>query len=98
MTGDAAARLEAMCETTDGFRISELDLEIRGAGQMFGTRQAGLPEFRYADLTRDRDLIELARESGDRIMAADPDLKRYSWLRERIKALTDSGLLIAEAG
>jgi ATP-dependent DNA helicase RecG len=98
MTDDAAARLEAMCETTDGFRISELDLEIRGAGQMFGTRQAGLPEFRYADLTRDRDLIELARESGDRIMAADPDLKRYSWLRERIKALTDSGLLIAEAG
>ncbi len=98
MTEEADSRLRAMCETNDGFRISELDLEIRGAGQMFGTKQAGLPEFRYADLTRDRDLIEKAREAGDGIIGRDPELDGYRWLRERIAILADSGLLIAEAG
>ena len=98
MTDDATARLNAMCETTDGFRISEMDLEIRGAGQMFGTRQAGLPEFRYADLTRDQDLIEQARRVGDRIIEEDPDLSSHVWLRDRIRILTDSGLSIVEAG
>lgn len=98
MTEDAEARLRAMCETNDGFRISELDLEIRGAGQMFGTRQAGLPEFRYADLTRDRDLIERAREAGDGIVAEDPDLAARPWLRDRVARAADSGMLVAEAG
>ncbi|HAA76726.1 TPA: DNA helicase RecG, partial [Candidatus Latescibacteria bacterium] len=98
LTEDAEARLNAMCETTDGFRISELDLEIRGAGQLFGTRQAGLPEFRYADLIRDQDLIEQARQVGDCIAETDPDLLGYPWLQERIEALTASGLTIAESG
>lgn len=98
MTDEATARLQAMCETTDGFRISELDLEIRGAGQMFGTRQAGLPEFRYADLTRDRDLIETARVDGDRMIAEDRELAGHRWMRERIAGLVESGLLIADAG
>lgn len=98
LTEDAEARLRAMCETTDGFRISELDLEIRGAGQMFGMRQTGLPEFRYADLTRDRDLIEKAREAGDRIVEKDGDLAEHRWLRDQIAGLEDSGFLIAEAG
>ena len=71
-----------MCETTDGFRISELDLEIRGAGQLFGTRQAGLPEFRYADLIRDQDLIEQARQVGDRIAETDPDPVSYTHLTQ----------------
>ena len=98
MTEEAAARLQAMCETNDGFKISEMDLEIRGAGQMLGTRQAGLPEFRYANLTRDRDLIESAREVGNRIVSSDPELSGYGWLQERIVVLSDSGLQIAEAG
>ncbi len=98
LTEEAAARLRAMCETTDGFLISERDLEIRGAGQMLGTRQAGLPEFRYANLTQDRDLIESARVAGDRILEMDPELAGYGWLRDRITVLSDSGLQIAEAG
>ena len=98
MTVEAAARLQAMCETSDGFRISEVDLEIRGSGQMFGTRQAGLPEFRYANLTTDQDLIERAREVGRQVMEVDPDLVKHKWLAERIAALSESGLLIAEAG
>jgi ATP-dependent DNA helicase RecG len=87
-----------MCETNDGFQISEVDLEIRGSGQMFGTRQAGLPEFRYANLTQDQDLIARAREAGDQLMETDPDLTSHRWLTDRILALSDSGLLIAEAG
>jgi len=98
MTDEAAARLRAMCETNDGFRISEIDLEIRGSGQMFGTRQAGLPEFRYANLTQDRDLIERARTTGDLVWKEDPTLIGHVWLRERIAMLSESGLLIAEAG
>jgi ATP-dependent DNA helicase RecG len=98
LTGEASARLKAMCETNDGFRISEIDLDIRGSGQMFGTRQAGLPEFRYANLTQDQDLIERAREAGDLVMSTDPDLASHRWLKDRIVALSDSGLLIAEAG
>jgi ATP-dependent DNA helicase RecG len=98
MTDEAAARLQAMCDTNDGFRISEVDLEIRGSGQMFGTRQAGLPEFRYANLTQDRDLIERARTTGDLVWKQDPSLVGHVWLRDRIAMLSESGLLIAEAG
>ena len=61
-------------------------------------RQTGLPEFRYADLTRDRDLIEKAREAGDRIVEKDGDLAEHRWLRDQIAGLEDSGFLIAEAG
>jgi ATP-dependent DNA helicase RecG len=98
LTDEATARLQAMCETNDGFRISEVDLEIRGSGQMFGTRQAGLPEFRYANLTQDRDLIERARTTGDLVWKQDPSLVGHVWLRERIAMLSESGLQIAEAG
>ena len=98
LTDEATARLQAMCETNDGFRISEVDLEIRGSGQMFGTRQAGLPEFRYANLTQDRDLIERARKTGDLVWKQDPSLVGHVWLRERIAVLSESGLQIAEAG
>ncbi|MEE2754628.1 MAG: ATP-dependent DNA helicase RecG [Candidatus Latescibacterota bacterium] len=98
LTDEASARLKAMCKTNDGFEISEVDLEIRGSGQMCGTRQAGLPEFRYANLTQDQDLIARSREAGDQLMEADPNLTSHRWLKDRILALSDSGLLIAEAG
>lgn len=57
-------RLDAMVRTTDGFKIAELDLEIRGPGEFFGTKQAGMPSFRVADLVRDRDLLEIARREA----------------------------------
>lgn len=60
----ARARLKALAETTDGFLLAERDLEIRGPGDFFGTRQSGLPTLRVADLTRDADLIELARQEA----------------------------------
>jgi ATP-dependent DNA helicase RecG len=57
----AEERLNAMVRTQDGFELAELDLTMRGPGEFFGTRQAGLPEFRVANLVRDRKLLELAK-------------------------------------
>ncbi len=59
MSPDARERLTAMVETSDGFEIAERDLRLRGAGDFFGTRQAGMPTFRLIDLVRDRELLDL---------------------------------------
>ena len=72
VSAEAEARLAAMVEHTDGFRLAEIDLEQRGPGEFFGTRQAGLPEFRVANLVRDRELLELAKAEAARFTAG-PD-------------------------
>ena len=64
VTPEADLRLNAMVQTQDGFALAELDLQQRGPGEFFGTKQAGLPEFRVANLARDRDLLELARQEA----------------------------------
>jgi ATP-dependent DNA helicase RecG len=70
---EARERLRAMTETTDGFEIAERDLMLRGAGDFFGTRQAGMPTFRLIDLVRDRDLLELAQhEAAQWLRSAAP--------------------------
>jgi ATP-dependent DNA helicase RecG len=66
LSEDARERLRAMTETTDGFDIAERDLMLRGAGDFFGTRQAGVPTFRLIDLVRDRDVLELAQQEAAR--------------------------------
>jgi ATP-dependent DNA helicase RecG len=63
-------RLNAMVRTQDGFELAELDLAIRGPGEFFGTRQAGLPDFRVANLLRDRQLLELAKQEAARFVNA----------------------------
>ena len=76
----ARARLEALVETEDGFKIAERDLELRGPGDFFGTRQWGLPSFRVAQLLRDRDLMEQARAEAFRLAEAaslPPPLARF---------------------
>ncbi len=74
---EAEQRLDAMVRTQDGFALAELDLQQRGPGEFFGTRQAGLPEFRVANLARDRDLLELAkREAAAFVEHPDPTLPR----------------------
>lgn len=65
-------RLDAMVRTNDGFQIAELDLELRGPGEFFGTRQAGMPSFRVASLVRDRDLLEIAKREAAAVLAG-PD-------------------------
>jgi ATP-dependent DNA helicase RecG len=64
LSDDAKARLAALVETTDGFVIAERDLEIRGPGDFFGTRQSGLPTLRVGDLVRDHALMESARRDA----------------------------------
>ena len=62
-------RLDAMVRTTDGFQIAEMDLELRGPGEFFGTRQAGIPSFRIANLLRDRELLEAAKREAAAMLA-----------------------------
>ena len=71
----AKARLKIMRETEDGFRIAEEDLRLRGAGEMLGTQQAGLPLFRVADLAAHGDLLAAARDDAALILARDAELK-----------------------
>jgi ATP-dependent DNA helicase RecG len=63
-TDDARERLKAMASTSDGFAIAERDLELRGPGDFFGTRQSGLPRLRTGDLVRDKDLMERAHHEA----------------------------------
>ena len=82
MTGNkvseqAEMRLEAMVRTQNGFELAELDLQQRGPGEFFGTRQAGLPEFRVANLLRDRAMLELAKSEAARFaLRPDPEVSR----------------------
>ncbi|MBW7888335.1 MAG: ATP-dependent DNA helicase RecG [Bacteroidetes bacterium] len=69
-------RLQTMCETTDGFKIAEVDLQLRGAGDYFGTRQSGMPGFRVANVVTDYDILLLAREEAFTLVAKDPNLAR----------------------
>ncbi|MFH1573745.1 MAG: ATP-dependent DNA helicase RecG [Acidobacteriota bacterium] len=79
---EAQRRLAIMMETNDGFRIAEVDMELRGPGEVAGTRQAGLPVFQYADLARDLRALELAREEAGRVIeaaekGADQQCRKY---------------------
>lgn len=71
----ARERLKVLRETDDGFRIAETDLELRGAGELLGTRQSGLPQFRLADLETQADLLAVARDDARLILERDPDLE-----------------------
>jgi ATP-dependent DNA helicase RecG len=85
LSDDARERLRAMTETTDGFEIADRDLSLRGPGDFFGTRQAGLPTFRSIDLVRDRQVLEDAKREVDVWLASGPGAEsllatmRESW-------------------
>ena len=84
----AEARLDAMVRTQNGFELAELDLEQRGPGEFFGTRQSGLPEFRVANLLRDRPILELAKaEAAQFAQAPDPAIpeSERAIVRARLK-------------
>ena len=74
LTDSALARLEALVATNDGFELAEKDLEIRGEGQLLGTRQAGLSDLRFTRLRSDRKLLEQARECAERLVDYDGPL------------------------
>jgi ATP-dependent DNA helicase RecG len=74
LTDTAKARLQILRESADGFRIAEEDLRLRGGGEILGTRQSGMPEFRLADLAVHGDLLAIARDDVKLILARDPEL------------------------
>ena len=69
-------RVEFMEKTTDGFKVAEFDLEIRGPGEFMGAKQSGLPGFKMANLVRDFEILKLARDTAFELLQSDPDLKR----------------------
>jgi ATP-dependent DNA helicase RecG len=73
VTEEGQRRLDAMVKTNDGFKIAELDLELRGPGEFFGTRQAGLPSFRVANIIRDAQLLEAAKREAAAVIAGPND-------------------------
>jgi ATP-dependent DNA helicase RecG len=81
------ARLKAMAETNDGFKISEEDLKLRGPGDFFGARQHGLPDMRLADLGMDMRVLSEAQEAAQRLLKADPELRAPE--NARLKARID---------
>ena len=72
LTEDAARRLDALVETSDGFELAEVDLELRGEGQLLGVRQSGLSDLKFARLVRDRELIAQARTWAEQLVDEDP--------------------------
>lgn len=93
-------RLSVLTRTTDGFRIAEQDLRFRGPGELFGTRQHGLPELRVADLIADEKLLVAARNDAIAIVDADPMLEKpeHAALRATLLARYRGKLELLDAG
>ena len=100
LSEDAQRRVDAMVETNDGFKIAEVDLQLRGPGEFFGTRQSGLPEFRAADLLRDAAVLEEARREAQAIIAEDPELRQpgHRGLRQALLTRWRGKLDLASVG
>ncbi|RAP27357.1 DNA helicase RecG [Candidatus Marinamargulisbacteria bacterium SCGC AG-333-B06] len=88
----AKKRFKAITDTSDGFKIAEYDLKIRGPGDVLGTRQAGLPQFQLADLLRDEQVLLLARKVAKQVLKEDPDLNSntYQSLKKQLDSFTDT--------
>ena len=86
-TADIAKRLDTMTKTNDGFKIAEIDLELRGAGDFFGTRQSGLPSFVVADVVRDGEILLRARQEAFELVSTDPHLRlpQHQEIRKRFE-------------
>ena len=99
-TDTAEARLTAMIKTNDGFEIAEMDLQLRGPGQFFGTRQHGLPEFKMADVTSEIELLKVARADALKLLDRDPKLTapQHKHLRAALVKQFGQTLQLAQVG
>lgn len=84
LSKEARRRLDIMVKTTDGFRIAEEDLEIRGPGEFLGTRQSGIPDLRTANLIRDADILGSVRKEAFDLVGLDPELDKWPLLKQGI--------------
>ena len=90
LTKETRMRIDIMCDTNDGFRIAEADLKLRGPGDLEGTQQSGLAfDLKIADIARDGQLVQLARDEAQRVISDDPDCEkaRYQVLWDRMREL-----------
>ncbi|MCX8033732.1 MAG: ATP-dependent DNA helicase RecG [Thermodesulfovibrio sp.] len=85
LTEEAKLRLNAMVNFNDGFKIAEEDLNIRGPGELFGTKQSGMPDLKSANIIRDKELLEIARQEAELILRNDPYLKNFPLLRAKLE-------------
>jgi ATP-dependent DNA helicase RecG len=86
-TEEGEGRLAAMVSTTDGFRLAEEDLRIRGQGTVFGTRQSGLKDLKLADILEDFELLLAARRDAFGLVDSDPHLKNHPDLTSEVRAM-----------
>ena len=94
-TEETRDRLNAFVRTNDGFQIAEEDLRLRGPGEFFGTRQSGLPDLRAANILRDADLLDTARQEAFSLTSEDPELLGHQALRQLIKRRWEGKLGLA---
>ncbi len=99
-TDEARRRLEAFSETTDGFQLADIDFELRGPGELLGTRQHGLPPMRIADLQRDGEILARARAEAKRLVTNDPELTNEKWgrLKRQVHARYSHALELGDVG
>ena len=85
----ARQRVQIMCESSDGFDIAEEDLKLRGPGEIFGTRQHGLPEMHIADIIRHKDVLEKSKKIAEEILHGDASLNsdKNRELRRRVEKM-----------
>jgi ATP-dependent DNA helicase RecG len=97
---EAQERLKAFEASSDGFQLAEIDFRLRGPGDLFGTRQHGLPPLRVADLQRDAELLAEARRDAAELVAADPGLSKpqHAALRQRMLARYGKALELGDVG
>ena len=99
MSEQARARLDAFAATTDGFELAEMDFQLRGPGDLFGTQQHGLPPLRIADLRRDQAILEEARREAKQLFAADPaSSPDHARLRRQMLARYGNALDLSDVG
>ncbi len=95
---EAKRRLDTMTKTSDGFRIAEEDLEIRGPGEFFGTRQSGMPDLKIASIVRDAGLLDAARKEAFGIIDRDPYLTEHPQLRKAVERFWEGKKEIFKTG
>ena len=82
---DATRRLDVMCETGDGFRVAEVDLEIRGPGEFLGTKQSGMPDLKVANIMRDAAVLDMARREAFALVDREPEFEGHPEFKRELE-------------
>ena len=85
LAASSKERIRTMCQTTDGFKIAEADLRLRGPGDIQGLQQSGILDLKLADIVDDEPLVRATRDTVRDLLAADPSLSQYPLLRQHIE-------------